>query len=235
MTEQFPIELAFFPGFYESSLENSDTAYNAIRDELEYYYHDNLGREELTEDDLDFDYRAYEKAAIENFIMAWKDHAPKIVEDVEYDHLWSPRYYNFETDAVYSNVTLKEGWQDDMRDFMRINADWLRERIRKQWSSRDGFISFMSNNFDDRRHDSDDHDTWNSEKSWYYHLFTEKDTRYIGTMLGYMMIIENGNVRDSIIDETLEGLYEGSYVYVKAEREAQEAQGEAMALAPATA
>jgi len=31
------IELPFFPGFYESDLENGDTAYWAVKEELQYY------------------------------------------------------------------------------------------------------------------------------------------------------------------------------------------------------
>ena len=36
------IELPFFPGFYESALYNSDTSYWAIKEELEYYYQQDL-------------------------------------------------------------------------------------------------------------------------------------------------------------------------------------------------
>ena len=57
---------------------------------------------------------------------------------------------------------------------MKENAEWLRERIWKDWTSYDGFISFMDNNLND----------------WYNHIFKEMDERYIGSMITYMMIIK---------------------------------------------
>ena len=60
--------MPFFPGFYETDLENSDTAYWAIREELEYYTRDLIIEhpeyKNLTEDDLEFDYKGYESAII---------------------------------------------------------------------------------------------------------------------------------------------------------------------------
>ena len=59
------IHLPFFPGFYETNYKNSDTAYWAIKDELDYYTRDLIDEHPeyagLTEDDLDFDDEQYEK------------------------------------------------------------------------------------------------------------------------------------------------------------------------------
>ena len=205
MNSQITLALPFFPGFYETHLESSNTAYYAIQEELHDYYHteDGGNRMELTEDDLDFDYREYEKAVMDAFIVAWNGHAPAFVEKVEFDHLWSPRYYNFENDQLFCRVTLKDGWQDEMRKFIDKNYVALKERIYKEWSSRDGFISFMDNDID----------------GWDEKLFTDQDGRYVGTMLRYMMRSENENIYDEIIDETLEDIYTCMYVYVIAERE----------------
>ena len=47
------IELPFFPGFYESDLENSDTPYWAIKEELQYYQEEcDTPCKELTESDI---------------------------------------------------------------------------------------------------------------------------------------------------------------------------------------
>ena len=80
---------------------------------------------------------------------------------------------------------------------MDENKDWLRDRIKKDWTSYDGFASFMSNNFDDTSRD-DDEDYW-GDKSWYFHLFSGDSDRwgcYISTIIGYMMYRENKNIRD---------------------------------------
>ena len=191
------LDLAFFPGFYETPLENCDTDYYAIKNELEYYQEMNP---DLTEDDLDFDYEGYRKAIMEAFIDAWRDEAPKdVVENVEFDHLASPRYYNFENDDLYGLITFKEGWEDAMRNFMANNREWLRDRIHRQWSSRDGFVSFMSNDLND----------------WPRYLFNENDSRYLGTMIGYMMEVANPDVYDTLIMRTLDDVSDICYVRLK--------------------
>ena len=220
--QKFNLELPFFPGLYESTLYNSDTSYWAIKNELEYYQ-DECGREELTEDDLDFDYDQYSKDIVDAFVEAWKNYAPEVVKSVVYTDMVSPRYYNFETDRIYADIELADDWKDVMRSFMDNNAEWLKQRIHDDWTSYDGFMSFMSNNFNDTRRDDEQPEyAWESDdyKSWYYHLFIKEDVRYISTMLGYMMYQENKNVRDDIIMSTLDGdVWPEGYVYVIADRE----------------
>ena len=207
---KYNIELPFFPGLYESTLHNSDTSYWAIKEELEYYHNEycsEYGRgnvedqpfyEQLTEDDLDFNFKEYSEDIVANWVDAWKDNAPEIVLSVENEHMWSPRQYNFDTDRIYADVELRDDWKDVMRAFMVENEEWLVDRIRKDWTSYDGFMSFMSNGYDE----------------WFDHLFEEEDERYISTMLGYMMYRKNENIRIDLEYITLEDVYEGMYVFI---------------------
>jgi hypothetical protein len=138
------------------------------------------------------------------------------LENVE---MTSPRYYNFETDRLWADVELKDGWEDDVRAFMTENADWLRERIKDDWTSYDGFMSFMSNNFDDLTHDKDG-DYWRGDKSWYWHLFSGKSDRfecYISTIISYMMYRENKDIRNDLVMIALDDVYAGSYVFLTEE------------------
>jgi hypothetical protein len=226
---KFNIELPFFPGFYESDLENSDTSYWAIKEELEYYQRDyaydkpeeRAIYEQLTEDDLEFDYEGYEEEVRNNWVEAWKNNAPEIVLSIEGVKMTSPRYYNFETDRLWGDVELRDDWMDAVREFMVENADWLRERIKDEWTSYDGFMSFMSNNFDDLSHDEDEN-TWKGEKSWYWHLFSGQSDRwecYISTIIGYMMYRENKEIRNDLVMDALEDVYAGSYVFITKEGE----------------
>lgn len=198
------IELPFFPGFYESSLMNSDTSYWAIKEELEYMQDAYMLKEHpeyktLTEDDLDFRYSDFEHDLALSFVDAWWNNAPSIVESVEFSEIVSPKYYNFSTDRLFADIELKEGWQEVMRAFMKENADWLKERIYEDWTSYDGFHSFMSNDFSE----------------WDKYLFEDMDERYISVMLGYMMYRENSQIREDLVMETLEGdVYAGSYVFI---------------------
>lgn len=224
----FRIELPFFPGFYESDLENSDTAYWAIKEELEYYQRDyaygdpeeQAIYEQMTEDDLEFDYEGYEEEVRNNWVDVWKINAPNIVLSVENVTMSSPRYYNFSNDKLYADVELSDDWQEKMRAFMQKNAEWLRERIADDWTSYDGFMSFMSNNFDNTAHDNDE-DYWGN-KSWYWHLFSGQSDRwecYISVMIGYMMYQANKEIRNDLVMFALDDVCAGSYVKISKEGE----------------
>ena len=222
------IELPFFPGFYESDLENGDTSYWAIKEELEYYQNEYAYNNpdeqaiysQLTEDDLDFNYEDYEKDVRDAWVESFRSRVPDFVLSVEDAKMVSPKYYNYDTDRVYADVELRDDWMDAVREFMVENADWLRKRIEDDWTSYDGFMSFMSNNFDDLSHDEDE-DYWGA-KSWYFHLFSGQSDRweaYISTMIGYMMYRENDRLRDDLVLDALEDIYAGSYVFITDEGE----------------
>jgi hypothetical protein len=226
---KFNIELPFFPGFYESDLENSDTAYWAIKEELEYYQrdyaYDNPDEQaiyaQLTEDDIDFDHRRYEGDVRDAWVESFRRRLPEFVLSLENVEMTSPRYYNFETDRLWADVELRDDWMDVVREFMVENADWLRDRIKEDWTSYDGFASFMSNNFDDLSYDEDE-DNWSRDKSWYFHLFSGKSDRwecYISTIIGYMMYRENKEIRNDLVMDALEDVYAGSYVFITDEGE----------------
>jgi hypothetical protein len=223
---KFNIELPFFPGFYESDLENSDTSYWAIKDELEYYKeeyaYENPDEKavyaQLEEDDLDFNYADYEKDVRDAWVDGFRENAPEFVLSVEDVEMTSPKYYNFSTDRLWADVELRDDWMDAVREFMVENADWLRKRIKEDWTSYDGFMSFMSNNFDNLSHD-EDKDYW-GDKSWYFHLFSGKSDRwecYIATIIGYMMLRENKNIRNDLVMFALDDIYAGQYVYITEE------------------
>lgn len=206
------IELPFFPGFYESDLENSDTAYWAIKEELEWYQ-DEYHCEDI---DLEFNYEDYEEDVREHWAEGFREYKPEFVLSVENVEMASPKYYNFATDRLFADVELRDDWMDVVREFMTENADWLRERIYDDWTSYDGFHSFMSNNFDNLAHDEDE-DYWGRSKSWYWHLFSGKSDRfecYIATIIGYMMYRANKNVRNDLVMIALDDIYPGSYVFL---------------------
>ena len=193
------IELPFFPGFYESDLENSDTPYWAIKEELQYYQEEcDTPCKQLTENDLDFDYKGYEEEVRNAWVDGFRERMPEIVSSLEGVEMTSPRYYNFETDRLWADVELRDDWMDEMRHFIASNYDWLKERIHEDWTSYDGFMSFMENDVD----------------KWEEHLFQEQDGRYISTMIGYMMYRENKEIRNDLVMDALEDVYAGSYVFL---------------------
>jgi len=188
------IQLPFFPGFYETEYGCSDISYWAIKDEMNYIKK-SRNMPELTEENLDFDYVRYEKDVIDAFIDIWKSYAPGYVKSVEFDKLDSPRYYNSRNDRLYAIVTFAENWKDEMKAFMKANADWLEKKINEDGLS---LGSYLSSRISD----------------WDRYLFEEEDARYISTMIGYTMFRANNDIYNALVIGTMENIYAGSYVFV---------------------
>lgn len=190
--------LPFFPGFYESILLNSDTAYNAIQEECNYLREEGLNPDP---DKYDFNYKQYQEDICNAFVDAFRGYKPDFVEDVQFTGLYSPRYYNYDTDRIYCNLELSDDWEEITREFIRTNYETLRARIAKEWRSYDGFISFISDNIRD----------------WENKLYMERDPLYIQIIIGYYMENEHttgkyNTVEDKIIYDTLENIYENEYL-----------------------
>ena len=161
------------------------------------------------------DYKGYKQAVRDEWVAGFREYMPEIITSLDNVEMVSPKYYNYSTDKLYADVELKDGWEDDVRAFMTENADWLRERINRDWTSYDGFMSFMSNNFDNLAHDEEE-DYW-GDKSWYWHLFSGKSDNfvcYLATIIGYMMYRKNENVRNDLVMYALEDVYADSYVFL---------------------
>jgi len=172
MKTKFSIEVPFFPGFYGTMLDTD----NNYTEECEYlqgtYQEEGF---EITDDDIEFNYDGYKKNVAEDFVNALADILPKdIVKSLQYESISSPRYYNFANDKVYANIELVDDWYERMENFIERHKTWFISRLREDWTSRDGFHSFMEN----------------SVPEW-LKMLCDGDERYIGTTLGYMLEIEN--------------------------------------------
>ena len=200
MQNKFEIKLPFFCGFYESPLYNCDTLYWEFNDEdnMEYYrerFEDNT----LQADDLDIDFPRFMKECAKSYMDVFFNNmdCPDFIEKMEFSEIVSPRYYNFETDKIYVNVEFSEGWQDKVKTFMENNKEWLTERIKAEWTSRDGFCPFMGNTYEE----------------WYKELQKEEpDVRYISVMIGYIMEVANTDIYEELITDTLEVCYISEYI-----------------------
>ena len=174
------------------------------------YWREEFNDETLTADDLDIDFPRFKEECAKAYMEAFFNNVdcPKFVKSMEFSEIVSPRYYNYETDKLYVNVEFEDDWRDKVRTFMDANKDYLTKRIREDWTSCDGFNSFMDNNYDD----------------WYKEFQKDDvDERYICTMIGYMMLLANENIYNDLIIDTLEGFYIGEYIInMKEEKEDNE-------------
>ena len=154
--------------------------------------------DDVTSDDFDIEWDEYRKDCCKEYIESFLECCPDFVESAEYSELVSPAYYNFETDKLYANVVLQEDWREKILSFMETNKDWVAEKIKKDWTSYDGFLSFMDNTYED----------------WLNRFKTEEDIdpRYLSTMIGYMMLFEDKDVYYFLIDRTMENVFVGGYI-----------------------
>ena len=192
------INLPFFDGFYESIFFNSDTLWYEFYDN-EKEYKEEYG-DDITVDDLDIDFKEYCNDICKEYVDVYFSYTPAFIEKLEFTEMTSPRQYNFETDKIYANATLSEDWREQILDFMKKNKDWVAHRVEKDWTSYDGFLSFMDNTYEDwlKRFE-------NTEE--------EIDSRYLEVMVAYMMIFDDEDIRHTLAEYTLENVYVGSYIY----------------------
>lgn len=162
------LEVPFFPGFYDSWMEDGDTGYYESLEFINEYKDAELD----VDSDIEFDYTTRRKDITALFIEKIMDYMPDYVLSIKNDYVESPQYYNYSTDRLFADFEFEDDWKTKMCVFMNENEDWLKEKIHKDWRSRDGFISFMSNDFNE----------------WYENLFNKEDELYISTMIGYQMI-----------------------------------------------
>lgn len=77
---------------------------------------------------------------------------------IEGTGIWSPRYYNFDTDRLEMTITMQENWRDIMAEKV---AGWrgnkeIEKYICRHWHSCSGFISFMPYDLDELLTESDE-------------------------------------------------------------------------------
>lgn len=125
-----------FAGFYESVFNN----YNII-DEIAEYKADDTG----TQYDI-VNWSDYQNSIAENCASWLFDNLPNhnIIKAMKYKELWSPMYYNFETDKLTIDCEID---LDGLKNYcLQANRDEFNTYLHDNWSSYDGFTSFIPNN-----------------------------------------------------------------------------------------
>ncbi len=138
--------LPIFPGFYgtvfEPSEDNEIQYLNDIRvenglSELDYNAFDSIG----------FDYKEYYSEVAKKCTAVVCDELMRLgfINSYEFDAIDSPKEYNFRNDSInvslgYSNKNAKA-----LYAYVKLNLDSFTQHVKEHCSSRDGFISFHSN------------------------------------------------------------------------------------------
>lgn len=151
-----------FPGFYESIFSHSDEFIDfeaEDKDEILYKF------DIIPEDDIEvvFEYEDFNeyktdvcKAYIEGYIEKIHDVLPYEITDhpnfkleiIDKDDIaiYSPKYYNYDTDHCYSPIITNKITLQLIKEYtLKLNG--VQQYIIDHFTSCDGFISFISNSF----------------------------------------------------------------------------------------
>ena len=126
-----------FCGLYESVLYNSDT---------DYYLAEALADEDTpSKVEVDYDFNKFTKVAGEACVDSLNDelYAHDVITNMDYVGMSSPRYYNYETDKVLIDVDYN--FIKLVKYCRHTNKDKFNQYLRDNYTSYDGFISFVEN------------------------------------------------------------------------------------------
>jgi hypothetical protein len=126
-----------FPGFYESELYNSDTIYN-INEALD----DGDPAMDFTDNGFTEYCDDVARQAAEALADAL-DQDDKIIVASRFKKLHSPRFYNFETDKI--EMDLDVDWEA-LVEWVKSESYAFNEYLKSNFTSYDGFVSFVPNN-----------------------------------------------------------------------------------------
>jgi len=179
------IQLPFFKGFLEYYVFRTESLYNeyhANEEEYQEQYGDIA-----TEENIEYDDQRYMSDVCNRFIDRFKELLetiyPGFIKEMNFDELDSPYFYQYNTDKLYVDVEFCDDWRRKMLEFMSDNKKWLTEKIAADWTSRSGFTSHMSNEYE----------VWFDEMQ-----YDDADLRIIGVMLGYMAQKSNPEFREKV-------------------------------------
>ena len=196
---KYLICLPFFPGYYESCLYDSDSDYYSALEELDNFK-DMTGREDLTIDDIKLDLKGYMEDTSRVFTDEFFMHSPSgLIESAEYVRTNSPQYYNYSTDDVVAEIELAPNWKQMVKNWVSDNFLWFEERLKDDWSSRDGFISFIEN----------------EPQEFLYELYENENPKYIEIIIGYMMFRNDPEIKCHLAEDVLDRVSLSSYYSLK--------------------
>jgi len=130
----FEINAPLFHGFYNTIWE-PDTE----QEESELLH----GQE------LEFDYQEYQKSIGEGYCDAIKELLDEYISKIRFLKIESPREYNFTNDKINCVVQMSKTNLDSLKQFIYSNEGEFKEYIKAECSSRPGFFSFVSNDFNE--------------------------------------------------------------------------------------
>lgn len=135
--------LKIFEGFYESTLYNSDSLYWITQTDKEEGY---LKGNQYYEID---NWEEFTKEVATNVVDELLNILPdnEIIQDMKLKYIYSPKYYNYETDSLI--IDMKLNLTKLKRYCFNTYKKEFNQYLKDNFTSHDGFISYISNNIND--------------------------------------------------------------------------------------
>ena len=132
-----------FEGFYESNLYNSDSLYWITNNDIDGGYLQNNQYYDID------NWEQFTKDVANQAVYKLLDILPDndIIQDMKLKDIYSPKYYNYETDSLIIDVKLN---LTKLKKYcFTTHRTAFNKYLKDNFTSRDGFISYISNNIDD--------------------------------------------------------------------------------------
>lgn len=178
--------LPLFPGYYETIFDNTAEGMEYIftQEELDFIEEnadEYTGASELAMEMIDWG--KCEELKSERIAYAVGDllKGENLISDIEYDSTYSPKEYNFRTDSINVTYVFTEDNRQEIIDIILGYWGEWEQYIKDKFTSRDGFISFHSNDAND--------ENWELDR-----LFEDKDGFKIGIALEFILKIRDYGV-----------------------------------------
>ena len=141
MKKQIESYLPLFPGFYGTIFQSDSEEY-----EVELYNEEN--GTDYDYDDFNWDNKEYEKDVSIQSCSGIEEILEELGFDikVKFQKLVSPKYYNFTNDSINCEYEITQHEYDKVIDYIKSNWLDFEEYIKRNYSSRDGFIPSHSYN-----------------------------------------------------------------------------------------
>ena len=137
-------DLRIFQGLYESTLYNSDTDYYLAR----ILADDNADGIDLKNTEVDYDFNEFKQVAGKACVNSLEDelYSHDVITNMDYAGMSSPRFYNYDTDRVL--IDIDYNFIALVKYCKHTNRDKFNQYLKDNYTSYDGYISFVENSVD---------------------------------------------------------------------------------------
>lgn len=124
--------LPVFPGFYGTYFDYDREEFDCEEEQVSY----NL---------LEWDYEDYRKRVAEACISSVWNYfkLDRFTFDIEFEKVYSPRFYNFENDAIYCTYKVSDKDFAELIKYCKDNLSDFKTFLKEKYSSHSGFVSFF--------------------------------------------------------------------------------------------